>query len=200
MSYCPPTSSTPSNLPLPHNQNMGNLPNPFAYAQKDAFFALPQEDRPPHIWECLQYLEWRRGHGDVTADAIDRQVDIMRHIAQDVAKHIARELERDGSWKDRFNPRWPRYHPNSKDPLYLTGCHPPLILCIPEDDEAWKANGFPEGQREFAEWLLTPAGMHRGGLTEEQRAQAFADAKTMERLEEADRKAQAALKRLSSGR
>ncbi len=175
---------------------MARIPEPFAFAHKDEFLALPQEDRPPHIWECLQYLEWRRGIGDVPDFEIDRNVGIMRHIAADVAKHLARELEKSATWKDKYDPRWPRYHPNSKDPLYLTGCHPPLLLCVPENDESWKEADFDDGQREFAEWFNTPAGLRF--LNDEERAHVSESADLIDSVVEAERKANAAVKKVNA--
>jgi hypothetical protein len=162
---------------------MDALPHPFAYAQKDEFFALPLEERPPHIWECLQYLEWRRGEGDLPEADIDAQVAIMRHIAQDVAKHLARKLGAEGAWRDQYDTRWPRYHPNSKDPLYLTGCHPPLLLCLANDAEQWAGAASDASMHEMADWLDSPAGLH--GITEEDRERTKQDA---ERYREADAK------------
>jgi hypothetical protein len=147
---------------------MEQRPYPFAYAQKDEFFALPKEEQPPHIWECLQYLEWRRELGDLPEEQIDRQVAIMRHIAQDVAKHMARELCAAQAWRNAYDPRWPRYHPDSKDPLYLTGCHPPLLLCLPDTDEEWAEARSEASFQEMTDWFFTPAGMH--GFTDEDRA------------------------------
>ncbi len=175
---------------------MADRPKPFAFAQKDAFFALSPEEQPPYIWECLEYLEHLRDEGVVPETEIDRNAGIMRHIAQDVAKHIARTCMGEGAWTNAFDPRWPRFHQNSKDPLYLTGCHPPLVLCVPASDRAWKAVNFDESQREFAEWLKTPAGMH--GLSDKARAQASADADNYDKLVEADRKAQAELKKAAA--
>lgn len=175
---------------------MADRPEPFAFAQKDAFFALPREEQPPHIWECLQYLEWRRGHGDVPDKEIDRNRGIMRNIALDVAKHIATTLTSESAWKNAYDPRWPRFHPDSKDPLYLTGCHPPLLICVPEDDQAWKEVDFDECQREFADWSLTPAGMH--SLSDDDRAQISADADAYDKKVEAARKAQAEAKKAAA--
>ena len=90
-------------------------PEPFAFTHKDEFLAMPLEERPPHIWECLQYLEWREGVGDVP-DQIDKNVRIVRHIAQDVAKAIARKLEEQGAYTDPLDPRWPRFHRDSSFP------------------------------------------------------------------------------------
>ena len=183
---------------------------PFLFTHRDEFFALPPEERPPHIWECLQYLEWRRselplaplpgarregevgepgepggglrscpeigpgGEGSPSSSLdphpstfeeseIDRNVVLVRHIAMDVCKAIADKLGAEGAHKNRFDPRWPRYHPNSKKPEYLTGCFPPLLLCMMEDEATWKeqsAEALAENGRELAEWAATPAGRH----------------------------------------
>ena len=133
---------------------------------------MPLEERPPHIWECLQYLKWREGVGDVP-DQIEKNVRIMRHIAQDVAKHIAKRLEAQGAYKDQTDRRWPRYHQDSQDPLYLTGCYPPLNICLPNSDQAWDAGSLNEkldNLREFTDWFHTPAGMH--GFSDDHRAEA----------------------------
>lgn len=172
-------------------------PHPYVYLHKAEFFALPPEEQPPHIWECLQYLEWRRGIGDVPEEEIDKQRGIMRHVAQDVAKAIAAKLREEGAYKNRFDPRWPRFHPNSKDPLYLTGCYPPLCMCLPDTDDAWKViRGAGDGEdnfREFADWFLTPAGMH--GFTDETRAEAQRMAAQYEEDVERSRKADEAARK-----
>lgn len=168
---------------------MEELPYPFAYAEKDAFFALPYEEKPPHIWECLQYLEWRRPHDDVTDEQVDKQVAIMRHIAQDVAKALALKLGEEGAWRDPYDPRWPRYHPESKDPLYLTGCHPPLLLCLHNEDAEWKEAANDAGMQEMNEWFHSPAGMH--GITDEERSTTDAAAAKYAESAEASRLADA---------
>lgn len=175
---------------------MADRPEPFAFAQKDAFFALRSEQQPPYIWECLQYLENLREASDVPDKEIDRNVGIMRNIALDVAKHIAATLTAEGAWQNAFDPRWPRFHPDSSDPLYLTGCHPPLVLCVPESDLAWKQVNFDDCQRELAEWTKTAAGMH--SLSDADRAQVSADADTYDKKVKAARKAQAAAKRAAA--
>ncbi|MEX2244144.1 MAG: hypothetical protein WD716_09900 [Fimbriimonadaceae bacterium] len=169
---------------------MEQRPYPFAYAHKDEFIALPPEEKPPHIWEALQYCEWRRTHGDVTEAEVDKQVEIMRHIAQDVAKHLAQKLGAEGAWRDQYDPRWPRYHPESKDPLYLTGCHPPLLFCLQDKDEERRAAASDASLHEMSEWLHSPAGMY--GITDEDRrttdaaAAQYADSTEKSRLADAE--------------
>lgn len=168
-------------------------PYPFAYAHKDEFFALPPEEQPPHIWECLQYLEWRRGIGDVSEEDIDKERGIMRHVACDVAKALAAKLREERAYKNRFDPRWPRFHPNSKDPLYLTGCYPPLCMCLPDTDEDWNHLGSAGGSgednmREFADWFSTPAARHV--ITDEERAEAERMVADYEQTVETARRAQ----------
>lgn len=176
---------------------MSDQPHPFAYSHKDELFALAPAEQAPHIWECLQYLEWRRGIGDLPEEEIDKQVGIMRHIAQDAAKAIARRLQEEGAYKNRFDPRWRRFHPNSKNPLYLTGVYPALCMCLPDTDEAWNSiRGSGDGEdnfREFADWLGTPAGMH--GFTDDQRAESQRMAAQYEQDVERSRKSEEAARK-----
>lgn len=138
-------------------------PHPFVYAHKAEFLALPRDEQPPHIWECLQYLDWRRGVGDVPEDEMDRQVSIVRHLASDIARHTADRLREEGAYENRFDPRWPRFHPNSTAPLYLIGGYPPLFNCLPDDEfksvsEYLGSEYGDEHLNELVVWLQTPAG------------------------------------------
>jgi hypothetical protein len=134
---------------------------PWAYRNKEEFFALPPAERAPHILEALLYLDWAADHPDSNKDVVKRQMEVMSGIAQDVAKAIAAELQDQEAWRDPYDPRWPRFHAGSQDPLYVTGCHPPLLLCLPHDDEqAWKSVEFDESHKEMTEWLRTPAGLY----------------------------------------
>jgi hypothetical protein len=125
---------------------------------------------------------------------IDRNVVLLRHIAMDACKAIADKLGAEGAHKNRFDPRWPRYHPNSKKPEYLTGCFPPLLLCMREDEAAWKAqsaDALAENGRELVEWAATPAGMH--GIPPADREPALEKVEDLAKASEAARQAKKVL-------
>lgn len=125
---------------------------------------------------------------------IDRNVGLLRHIAMDVCKAIADKLREQGAYRNRFDPRWPRYHPNSKKPEYLTGCFPPLMLCMRPDEASWKeqsAEALAENARELVEWAKTPAGRH--GITPADIASAQEKVEELARSTEAEYQAKKAL-------
>lgn len=167
---------------------------PWMYREKEAFFALPPAERASHILEALLYLEWALAHPDSDKDVVKRQFEVVSGIAQDVAKEIAAELQALEAWRDPFDPRWPRFHPNSIDPLYVTGCHPPLLLCLGQDDDAaWEQVEFDESQKEMTEWFRTPAGLY--GISEEERRETEAASASYEESVEKVRESEALVKR-----
>ncbi len=175
---------------------MAEIPLPFVYSHEAAFFALPFAERPPHIWECLLFFDAQRKSGKYDVASIDTATAVVRQLAQEVAVATSRALILEGVWKNQFDPRWPRYHPNPKNPLYLTGCYPPLLLCLPEDDTAWDRADFDDGQREFADWLLTPAGLH--GIGDEQRADIMKMTDDWDEVVSKVRESEAEVKRLKA--
>jgi X-X-X-Leu-X-X-Gly heptad repeat protein len=147
------------------------LPYPWLYQHKDEFFALPPRERAPHIWEAVQFLQYFMDHPEeaaaqnswaITDEILNQQMDLLRRLALDVAKAIGEELREQGAWKNPYDPRWPRFRPHSKDPLYLIGGHPPLGLCLPIDQSGQVETHHAREDRgrfeELADWLRTPAG------------------------------------------
>lgn len=166
---------------------------PWMYENKEEFFALPPAERAPYIWEALVYFVWAGAQPEADQSQVSKQTTVVCGIAQDVAKELAIKLGEEGAWRNAYDPRWPRYHPGSKNPLYLTGCYPPLLLCLQfEDKEAWEAVEFDESQKEMTAWLRTPAGMF--GIADEERRSLEDASAQYEQSADADRKAQADLK------
>ncbi len=166
---------------------------PWMYQQKEEFFALPPAERAPHIWEALLFFQWAGLQPGADQLQVSQQTNLVCGLAQDVARELALQLGEEGACRDPQDPRWPRFHPESRDPLYLTGCHPPLLLCFPyEVQQHWKEVEFDASHKEMTAWLGTPAGMF--GIPDEDRQ--YVDDATA-RYEEAvvnDRKTQARFK------
>lgn len=143
-------------------------------------WSKPPFERAKPFWEALQWLEAGHWKGVITAE---RAKELKRGVLEGIKTtnaDLARQYDRDGTWRDREWPYWRTNQISREDPLclYNTGILPPRIVCWPRGEaHPSDPQELSELTQEMSEWSFTPAAAAQ--FSEEELKQMREDADVM---------------------
>ena len=140
------------------------IPDAFGPDRMAKVWSKPAFERAKPFWEALRWLEAGHWKGVVNAEraAVLKQ-GVLKGIMSTMAD-LARQYDKDGTWRDRKWPHWRSNRTSGEDPqcLYNTGILPPRIMCWPRG-EAYPSDPLELSglYQEMREWSFTPGAAAR---------------------------------------